>query len=29
MIWLTLYLALSIAATVLFCRACKINEGGL
>lgn len=29
MIWLILYLALSIAGTVLYCRACKINEGGL
>jgi hypothetical protein len=29
MIYLALYLAASIAATILFCGMCKINEGGL
>ena len=29
MIYLALYLAAVIAATVIYCRVCKINKGGL
>ena len=29
MTYLAIYLLLSLLATILFCRVCKINKGGL